>query len=330
MTGSSPFDTLQQIAGGYGVSRCLHVIADLGIADHIDETPRSARDLAGEVGVAPGALERVLRLLCAHGVFEVRGDAFGHSAASRLLRTDHPRSMRNFVRMIGLPINWAIYGALEHALRTGRPATEQVMAGPYWGHFEAHPQDGQVFNAAMEAKARGQVAGVVAACDFDGVATVGDIGGGRGHLLHAVLEAAPRAHGVLFDLPRVIAEAAADVPERMTLQAGDFFRDALPACDLYLLMEVLHDWGDEEALAILKAIRRAAPARARLLVIETMIADEPGPDWAKMLDVHMLAFLGGRQRTLREYAGLLEQEGFVFRRELDTHAGISILEAEVV
>lgn len=61
-----------------------------------------------------------------------------------------------------------------------------------------------------------------------------------------------------------------------------------------------------------------------------MIADGPGPDWAKMLDVHMLAFLGGRQRTLREYAGLLEQAGFVFRRELDTHVGISILEAEVV
>ena len=43
--------------------------------------------------------------------------------------------------------------------------------------------------------------------------------------------------------------------ERLVLQPGDFFSDPLPACDAYLLMEVIHDWGDEEATAILKAVR---------------------------------------------------------------------------
>jgi hypothetical protein len=145
--------------------------------------------------------------------------------------------------------------------------------------------------------------------------------------VQAVLERVPTASGVLFDLPHVIADAADVASERLTLQPGDFFKDALPSCDAYLLMEIIHDWGDEEALAILKAVRQAAPADARLLVIEQMVPDVPGPDWSKMVDMHMLALLGGQQRTRQEYVALFERAGFCFEREIDTRAGVSILEA---
>jgi hypothetical protein len=114
------------------------------------------------------------------------------------------------------------------------------------------------------------------------------------------------------------------------LQAGDFFRDALPSCDAYLLMEVIHDWGDEESVAILKAVRRAAPSHAKLLLIEQMVPNDPGPHWSKMVDLLMLALLGGRQRTGQEYAALLGRADFCFEREIDTGAGVSILEAVTV
>jgi O-methyltransferase domain len=179
----------------------------------------------------------------------------------------------------------------------------------------------------MAGKAHGQVAGVVAAYDFSGFGRVGDIGGGRGHLLQAVLGAVPAATGVLFDLPHVIAEAADLVSERLTLQAGDFFKDALPICDAYLLMEIIHDWGDQEAIAILQAIRRAAPSHAKLLLMEQMVPDDPGPHWSKMVDIHMLTLVGGRQRTHQEYAALLGQADFALEREIDTGADISLLEA---
>ena len=93
-------------------------------------------------------------------------------------------------------------------------------------------------------------------------------------------------------------------------------------------MEIIHDWGDDEAVAILHAVRRAASPPAKVLVIETIVPDDPGPDWSKMLDIHMLTLLGGRQRTQQEYAALLARSGFRFQREIDTGAGISILEAE--
>jgi hypothetical protein len=258
----------------------------------------------------------------------MQDDTFRHSPASRLLRSDHPQSMRAFAQMFGLPIFWATFEAMEHSVRTGLPATSKVFPEGFWAYLAQRPEEGRVFNAAMGAKAHGAVAGILASYDFSGFGLIGDIGGGNGHLLSAILDAVPKARGVLFDLPHVIEEAAGIASERLTLQAGNFFRDALPSCDVYLLMEIIHDWGDEESAAILQAIRRAASPDAKLLVIETIVPDDPRPDWSKMLDIHMLTLLGGRQRTQQEYEALLAQSGFRFQREIDTGAGISILEAE--
>ncbi len=322
-----PVTTVLQIAGGHCLPRCLHVVADLGVADALDDRPRTAEELASEVGAEPDALRRVLRLLAAHGVFEFHDGAFRHSPASRLLRSDHPQSLRAVVRMFGLRMNWASWEALNHTVRTGLPAADKVVPGGFWAYFAAHPDDSVIFNAAMEAKAHGQIAGVIAAYDFSGFRLIGDIGGGRGHLLRAVLDSAPHANGVLFDLPHVVREATGITSERLELQAGDFFKDALPSCDAYLMMEVIHDWGDADSIAILKAVRRAAPAHGRLLLIEQIVPDDSGPNWAKTLDIHMLALLGGRQRTRPEYEALFAKAGFGFKRQIDTFAGISILEA---
>lgn len=326
----NPFEMVQQIVGGYCLPRCLHVVADLGVADVLGETPRTATELAASVNAHPDALGRVLRLLAAHGVFEMMEDeTFRHSPASRLLRTDHPQSMRAFARTFGARINWAIYEDLEHSVRTGRPAATKVLPEGLWAYRAQHPDEGRVFNAAMVAKAHGQVAGIMSTYDFSRFGVVGDIGGGRGHLVRAVLDAVPTARGVLFDLPHVIEEAGGIASERLTLQAGDFFQDALPSCDTYLLMDVIHDWGDTDAVALLRAIRRAAPPHATLLVFEAIVPTDPGPDWSKILDIHMLVLLGGRQRTRHEYAALLDTSGFLLQREIDTRAGISILEAVI-
>ena len=132
---------------------------------------------------------------------------------------------------------------------------------------------------------------------------------------------------MLFDLPHVVEDAAGIASERLILQAGDFFKDTLPLCDAYLVMEVIHAWRDAEAITILQAIRRVSPSHAKVLRIEQMVPDEPGPHGSKMLDIHMLVLLGGRQRTRQEYAALFDSAGFSYQREIDTGTDISILEA---
>ena len=76
-------------------------------------------------------------------------------------------------------------------------------------------------------------------------ASLVDVGGGRGVLLAAILEAAPHLKATLVDRAGAVEAARAHVDAACI--EGDFF-DALPAgADAYLLSRVLHDWDDEDA-----------------------------------------------------------------------------------
>ncbi len=159
---------------------------------------------------------------------------------------------------------------------------------------------------------------------------IGDIGGGQGHLLEAVLAANPHLRGVLFEAPHVIEQASGIASDRLSLQAGDFFKDKMPACDAYLMMDIIHDWSDEESTRILKNLRRSAPAHAKLLLIEAVIRDDSIPNFVKILDIHTMTLVTGRQRTWQEFEELLEPCGFRLEREIDVGGDFSILEAAVV
>ena len=187
-----------------------------------------------------------------------------------------------------------------------------------------------MFNGAMIGKSFGQVAGVVGTFDFSRFRSIADVGGGRGHLLQAILDKYPQAEGLLFEQPHVIDEVRGIASDRLRLQAGDFFTDTLPECDAYVLMEVIHDWADEQAAQILATVRRSAPAGSALLLIEQLMPDTPGPHWVKMLDVHMMALFAARQRSQGEYDRLAGQCGFRPIATTDTPAGISVLEYAAV
>jgi hypothetical protein len=170
---------------------------------------------------------------------------------------------------------------------------------------------------------------VVDAYDFGTFRVVADIGGGRGHLLQAILTRNPQASGVLFDVPHVIDNAAGVASPRLRLVAGDFFADPLPIADAYVLMDLLHDWSNADVVRILGAIRRAAPPHARVLIVETLVAEQPGPHFGKTLDIIMLAVTGGRERTPSEHSALLAAAGFRLQRVVPTASQYSVVEAVV-
>ena len=181
----------------------------------------------------------------------------------------------------------------------------------------------------MTARAAAYVATILPAYDFGRFETIADIGGGRGHLLRAVLDRAPKARGILFDVPAVIDSLDVE-HERLRTQAGDFFVDALPAADAYLLMQVLHDWGDTESVEILSAIRRAAAPGAVVLVMEHVLADEGIDVRAQTLDLLMLAVMGGRERTPSELNQLFHQAAFSDGTVIATSGPIRIVETSAI
>lgn len=329
MVPTQPDEIIWTLSYGVVASKCLHVIAALGVADQIGNDPVSTSELASRCGADADALERMLRLMAAHGIFEHDGAGFRHTPASRLLRSDHPMSMRALAAMMGLPIFAATLDRLEHSALTGRPAIETVEPKGLWAYLQDHPDEARTFDHAMTAKAAADIGAVLGAYDFSRYATIADIGGGRGRLLRTILKAVPTASGVLFDRPQVI-EALDSTHDRLTLQAGDFFVDPLPAADAYVLMDVIHDWPDAECVAILRAIRAAASTGANALIIEKVLPENGGDPQSQALDIMMLVMAGGRQRTAVRLSELLTSSGFGDPTVIPTEGRLRIVEAPAV
>jgi hypothetical protein len=325
----SPKKVIQDLAVAYWASRCLHVVAELGIADVLGDEPQSAHALAGPSGTNPRALHRVLRALCNHGVFTHDGEVFAHNAASRILRSDEPGSMRALTRMMGLKVHWDAYRELDSGMRTGEPAIATVVEGGLFSYLQAHPEAGRLFDEAMAAKSFAQVGPIVEAYDFSGFAKIGDIGGGLGHLLNAVLGRAPLARGVLFDLPQVVEKARTQANPRIDYVAGDFFKDPIPPCDAYLMMTVLHDWSDEESIAILRNIQAGAPGGAKVLILEGVVQPDALDHFLLDLDIEMLVMTTGRERTQKEWSALIATAGMRLARVIPAGPWSSIMEAHL-
>ncbi|MGN6161766.1 MAG: methyltransferase [Marmoricola sp.] len=325
---AAPHEQIWAMTNAAVSARCLQIAADLGVADHIEEQPVPVDRLAAACGADADGLDRILGLLAAHGVFDETQGAYSHTPSSRVLRSDHPMSMRAFAQMMGLQIFQDTFAHLGDAVRGGGTAVEQVSPGGLWPYLEQHPREQEIFGRAMTAKAAGDAGAILAAYDFGRFADIADIGGGRGHLVQAILESAPASRGVLFDLPEVTDGGGAQHP-RLSRQSGDFFVDALPQADCYLLMEVIHDWADAEATRILSAIRRAAKPDARVLIIENVLSEARPDPRGRILDVIMLAVTGGRERTPSQLAVLLESAGLALADVIDTGGPLRIVEATV-
>jgi hypothetical protein len=204
-----------------------------------------------------------------------------------------------------------------------------------WELRARKPEAGATFDAAMAALSRPVAEAVLEAYDFGALTTVADIGGGNGALLAALLRRHPRLRGRLLDQPHVVAAAptllaAAGVADRCEIHPGDMFAAVPPGADAYLLKSILHDWTDEDALAIARVCRAAMRPDSVMLVLERVLSGPPYPPAdlpAAFSDLNMLVGPGGRERTRDEYETLLRAAGLRLARVVPTTTDFSIVEA---
>lgn len=323
------------MATGYWVSQAVYVAAKLQIADHLAAAgPLTAAELAGRIEgpVHEQALYRLLRALASVGVFaEDAAGRFGLTPLAAPLQTSVAGSRRAMILMMGEE-HYRAWGELLHSVRTGQTGFERVYGQPIFDYLSERPAEARLFDEAMVSIHGPETAAMLETYDFSQFGVLADLGGGNGSVLRGVLAKHPAVRGILFDLPGVAASAAeqmqaAGLAERCACQGGSFFETAPSGADAYFLRHILHDWTDEQCLAILRNIHRASPPHAKLLVCESVIAPGNEPAFAKLLDLTMLVIPGGRERTAAEYRDLLVQGGFRLERIVPTAAEVSILEA---
>jgi SAM-dependent methyltransferase len=314
-TGAPLRAQMMQLTFGSMVAQAISVAADLGVADALADGPRPVDDIATIVGADAPSLYRLLRALADVGVFEeLDGRRFAATSLGDLLRRDGPDSLREWAIMMGRPFHRMAWTGLLGSVRTGEPAFEQVHGTTAWDHIRDHPEDGQVFDAAMTVASSRSLAAIADEYDFGSTGTVVDVGGGQGGLIAAILTANPGVRGVLFDLPHVVATRIvkeAGAGDRCEYVGGDFF-DAVPAGgDVYLLANIIHDWDDEHAARILRNCREAMNPGGRVLLGEAVLPETTEPSPAKLIDLEMLVMnvRGARQRTESEYRDLFAAVG---------------------
>jgi 2,7-dihydroxy-5-methyl-1-naphthoate 7-O-methyltransferase len=293
----------------------LRVVATLRVAEQLAAGTTGIAALAAAVGADAESLQRVLRHLVGEGVFE-------EPESGRFALNEPARALLDPSTHLGFDLD-GIGGRMTHAwssllnaVKTGAPAYHEVFGRPFWEDLQAHPDLAASFDALMGPSGHGAPdPEVLTAGHWDGVRHVVDVGGGTGALLAAILRARPSVTGTLVDLPSTVARsaetfAAAGVTDRVTTAAQSFF-DPLPAgADLYVLKNVLADWPDREAGALLRRCADAARPSGRVVILGGV---SPDSDEGPPPELLMLVLVGGRHRSLSELRTIAAAAGLTIQ-----------------
>lgn len=329
-----PQAVLAQMTFGFIVSQAISVAAKLHIADRLHAAPQTIGDLARATETDEGSLYRLMRALTSVGIFrkDDKGN-YANSALSEFLRAEHPESLRGIAHMICDTEHWRSFGNMMQSVKTGENGFQFTFGQPFFEYAAGKPEVGQIFDEAMTSFSRGIARAVVAAYDFSGARTICDVGGGHGILLSIILRENQQAKGILFEQPQVASGAGgligqSNLGERIEIVGGDFFAEIAVAADVYLMKHILHDWNDEQSKLILKNLAKTAKTGAKLLLVESVVEeDDHAPSMSKIMDLNMLVNTGGKERTAKEYAALLEQNGFKLTNVYPTASPVQIVEA---
>ena len=322
---------LLQLLNGANVTSAVSCIARLAIPDLIENGPKSAEELAKEIGAQPRALYRLMRATASVGVLSEGSDGkFSQTPMSAILRSNATPSLRAWAIMMTREWSERGWEQLEYCVRTGNKGAEQIYGMPIFEYFQQHPEETQIFNDAMTALSTIDSPAVAAAYSFDGIRSIVDVGGGHGLLLATILARNPQMKGTLYDIAHVIEGAKGGplrpVMDRCTLAAGDMFASVPAGADAYIMKHIIHDWPDDLCQKILAACRKGVNPGGKLLVVDGVI--QPGNDFSptKYLDLVMMIFPGGCERSEKEFRELFAASGWKLNRVIPTAAADSILE----
>lgn len=303
-------DWLLYELGGKHRSQVLSTMAAIGLPDRLQERgSATVAQLAEALDCDNGDLESLMRAATGIGCLrEGPPGTFALTPRGEQLCRDN---LGEFAAFLGSKSQWDPWSCLRESLRDRSEETPFVrtFGCDMYAYLQQNPNASAEYDAAIDAFTRYEAAHVVERLDLSQRDCFVDVGGGRGTLLVELLQAAPDARGVLFDLPHVVAAAAPALPDNVRAVAGDFFVDVPSGGDVYLVKHVLHNWDDDKAIQLLRNCQRAKNEGGLVVVIDALLFPDNRPDLARMLDLEMRVLCGGRERRKPEMRRLFGEAG---------------------
>jgi hypothetical protein len=325
---------MTEMMTGYRVTQIVSLAAAYSLAERMSDRPVSAEEIAAAEGLSVDATFRFLRACASIDLvtFDEASKRFAGTPLLGTLHKDNPASLRSRVQVQTFDPFWLAWGRLAESIRTGEGQVTHATGRDLWAFLGDHPKELALFAETMKGFYPAFERDAMELVDTQSVGMAVDVGGAGGSFVHALMLKNPLLHGAVFDLPFAVSRSAGragelGLHERFSTVAGDFFRDALPAADMYLLRFILHDWNDEACITILRNCRRSINAGGRLLVSEHVVGTSSDAVAGPLLDLFMLVTLGGKERSEDEFAALFAASGFRLKSVQPTSTPFSLIEA---
>lgn len=324
-------------------SMALKSAVELHIADiiHSHNSPITLTQIASAISsTSPDItyLGRIMRFLVRRNIFTVHPPSdgagetrYGLSYKSRWILHGTQKTLVPLLLMENHPQAMAPWHCFSQCVKEGGVAFEKAHGVEIWEFASRNPEFNKLFNDGMACTAAIHIESILQGYK-DGFGSIGslvDVGGGTGEMIGQIVKSHPHIKGINFDLPHVVSTAP--VHHGVSHVGGDMFQ-AIPNADAIIMKWVLHDWGDEDCVKILKNCRKSVPPKTgKVIIIDLVLRpdrDDTLNDLGFAFDLLMMAHSsGGKERTELEWKQILEGGGFPKFKVITLPSTMSIIEA---
>jgi predicted O-methyltransferase YrrM len=318
---TDPTPIFEIYRGSYGSELLCAAVAHLHVFEHLAAAPRSFDDLRRQLNLAERPAVVLLTALRAFGLLVVddKGCLTLSESAREHLLPGGPFAVCDY---LGLTADSPGVLAMVERLRTNRPpgAREEGAAFIYRAGMDSVMEkeaDARRLTLALAGRARNVGPVLAERLSLEGAHLLLDVGGGTGLYSIAFLQKNPGLRAIVWDRPEVLKVAAElacahGVADRLECRAGDMFTDPVPAADVVLLSNVLHDWDVPECRQLITRCAAALPAGGRLLIHDVFLNDaHDGPLPIALYSAALFAVTEGRAYSAAEYRSWLAAAGLV-------------------
>ncbi|XP_071692450.1 xanthohumol 4-O-methyltransferase-like [Rutidosis leptorrhynchoides] len=331
---------LQYIFGALD-AMALRCCVELRIADIINHhgSPTTLSEIINGINspsINVDGLERLMKFLVRRNIFDEKNGekenlySLNHCSTWLLCGTDV--TLAPLVMLRTNPIIMTPAYVMSHSIKEGGTSFMRVHGAELFDFCQLNSEFNKVFNEGMACTARITTKAILSSYKNEFVGLKGcivDVGGGNGILVSEIVKAYPHLKGVNFDLKHVISTAP--VYNGVIHIAGDMFK-AIPCAETIFMKWILHDWGDDDCVKIIKNCRKALSIENGKLVIVEAVQNLDEHDYFNDIratfDLAMFShFSSGRERSESQWKKLLAQGGFFRYNIIKIPAFQSIIEA---
>ena len=267
-----------QLGTGFWGSKALLSAIELGLFTELAKGALDAATLIKRLQLHPRSGRDFFDALVALDMLKRTGSRYANTTETALfLDRAKPSYVGGILEMCNARL-YRFWGSLTDGLRTGKPQNEVKTGGDFFGTLYGDPQRLEGFLKAMTGLSIGPARVIAKKFPWKKYNTFVDVGCAQGGVAVEIALAHRHLKGGGMDLPVVqpVFEAYAQargVTQRLRFHAGNFFKDALPKCEVIIMGHILHDWNLDEKMMLLRKAYDALPPRGALVIHEALIDD---------------------------------------------------------